>query len=103
MRYPIMTIYGRHGKGDIEITATKENNTPEYLSGALVTGIALYIEQWNDNDLPAMSILICQDGEIKLLRNQGFSSDFVDNMMSHIERMKEDISDYLEEKEEEYA
>ena len=103
LRYPIMTLYGMHGKGTTEITATIENNCPEYLSGKPVTGIALYIEQWNDDDVPAMSVLISPNKQVELLCNQGFSADFVNDMMRHIEKMKDDIIDYIDERDDEYG
>ena len=99
MRYPIMTINGTGKEGITEITATVNDNTPEYLSKKPVTGIALYIERWDDDSLPAMSILISPDKQVELLCNKGFSKGFVDKMISRIEELKDDICDYIEERE----
>lgn len=102
MRYPIMTVYE---KNKIIVTATIENDTPEFLSKKIVTGIAVYIEQFSKElgDFAAMSILITNDGKTKLLQNAGFGEAFEDKWINKIKALQEYIVDYTEEERLKYA
>ena len=88
MRYPIITI---HGRDDIEVTATVENNTKEYLSGKTVTGIVLYVEQFDMNEWKAASILMSNNKNSELLCNKGFSQAFIDSFLSGISGLSDII------------
>ena len=84
----------------IEVTATVEKSTKEYLSGKTVTGIALYIEQpeRNGQGFRAMALLIPEQGEMALLKNDGFEEDTVQWIIGNLSRLQEEIVDYVYEK-----
>lgn len=94
MRYPIMTI---NEKNKIIVTATIEDSSPEFLSKEVVSGIAVYIEQFSEelNDFAAMSILISTNGNVTLLKNVGFSEYFEKKMLKDIQFLKDEIIDYV--------
>ena len=73
MRYPLMTI---HGENNIEITATKEYNEKEFLSGEVVNGVVIYCEQWKPefDDFAGVSFLL-KDGNLTVLKNHLFTEE----------------------------
>ena len=95
MRLPVMTIYDEN---DIEVTASIENNSEEFLSKKTVTGIVLYVEQWSKeyNDFAAMSLLI-KKGELELLKNYLFTHEEEKYIVSHLGSITKEISDYVKE------
>ena len=111
MRIPVMTI---NGTRPIEITATVENGTKEYLSGNVVTGVALYVEQPDSSGqgFLAMSLLIpdCRERktegaaskrrsqDITILRNYGFAESDARKIVSKLSGLQEEILDYVYER-----
>lgn len=97
MRIPVITINKPY---PLEVTATVENNTKEYLSGKTVTGIALYIEQpaCDGQGFLAMSLLIPDCGEIKLLKNDGFEENVMCDVIKKISGLREEIIEYINER-----
>lgn len=101
MRYPVMIIYD---KNNIEITATIENDSEEYLSCEKVTGIVLYIEQFRDEieTFAAMSILIAPDSETALLKNHGFPEETAGKFLKMTNLLRDEISGYVRKAESDY-
>ena len=93
MRYPLMTI---HGANDIEITATKELNEKEFLSGEVVNGVVIYCEQWKPeyDDFAGVSFLL-KDGVLTVLKNHLFTYLETDDLMNIIGKDKEVIKDIV--------
>lgn len=98
MRYPLMTI---HGENNIEITATKEHDEKEFLSGEVVNGVVIYCEQWKPeyDDFAGVSFLI-EDNNISLLKSHLFSKEEIQFLVNKIKELKEKIADYINEQNE---
>ncbi len=97
MRIPVITI---NGSEPIDVTATVENGTKEYLSGKTVTGTALYVEQpdANGQGFLAMSLLIPKSGEMMLLKNNGFSESSAQWIIGKLSMLQDEIVEYVKEK-----
>lgn len=87
MIHPILTLFN-----ETEITASKpdENNN-----------IKVYVEWVNNDDLESITYLIDTDKNISVIKKETSNEDKIKYYTKLIEKMKDDITEYVDEKENE--